>query len=94
MRTCRTGGLTDEMRSRNRVRGASDATSNAPSKQSDDEDFNKLRDEFRSRSRDDDEGGDRGEAEPIGLEEIAREQKRDRELFQLKKEEPFVFSTV
>ena len=42
MRTCRTGGLTDEMRSRNRVRGASDATSNALSKQSEDEDFNKC----------------------------------------------------
>ncbi len=33
-------------------------------------------------------------AQPIGLDEIAREQKKDRELRQLKKEEPFVFSTV
>ena len=33
-------------------------------------------------------------SEPIGLDEIAREQKKDRELKQLKKEEPFVFSTV
>lgn len=31
---------------------------------------------------------------PIGLDEIAKEQKRDHELRQLKKEEPFVFSTV
>jgi hypothetical protein len=31
---------------------------------------------------------------PIGLDEIAREQKKDKELRQLKKEEPFVFSTV
>ncbi len=33
-------------------------------------------------------------SQPIGLDEIAREQKKDRELRQLKKEEPFVFSTV
>lgn len=33
-------------------------------------------------------------AQPIGLDEIAREQKKDRQLRQLKKEEPFVFSTV
>ena len=32
--------------------------------------------------------------EPIGLDEIAREQKKDKELRHLKKEEPFVFSTV
>mmetsp|Transcript_30714 Transcript_30714/g.52451 ORF Transcript_30714/g.52451 Transcript_30714/m.52451 type:complete len:862 (+) Transcript_30714:75-2660(+) len=31
---------------------------------------------------------------PIGLDEIATEQKKDRELRRLKKEEPFVFSTV
>ena len=31
---------------------------------------------------------------PIGLDEIAREQKKDKELRHLKKEEPFVFSTV
>mmetsp|Transcript_5063 Transcript_5063/g.11512 ORF Transcript_5063/g.11512 Transcript_5063/m.11512 type:complete len:685 (+) Transcript_5063:48-2102(+) len=31
---------------------------------------------------------------PIGLDEIAREQKKDKELRELKKEEPFVFSTV
>lgn len=31
---------------------------------------------------------------PIGLDEIAREQKRDPELRRLRKEEPFVFSTV
>lgn len=31
---------------------------------------------------------------PIGLDEIAKEQKKDKELRQLKKEEPFVFSTV
>ena len=33
-------------------------------------------------------------SQPIGLDEIAKEQKKDRELRQLKKEEPFVFSTV
>ena len=33
-------------------------------------------------------------SKPIGLDEIAKEQKKDRELRQLKKEEPFVFSTV
>lgn len=33
-------------------------------------------------------------SQPIGLDEIAREQKKDKELRQLKKEEPFVFSTV
>ena len=32
--------------------------------------------------------------EPIGLDEIAREQKNDKELRELKREEPFVFSTV
>lgn len=35
-----------------------------------------------------------GDVKPIGLDEIAREQKKDSELRQLKKEEPFVFSTV
>mmetsp|Transcript_18686 Transcript_18686/g.38807 ORF Transcript_18686/g.38807 Transcript_18686/m.38807 type:complete len:1066 (-) Transcript_18686:114-3311(-) len=34
------------------------------------------------------------DAKPIGLDEIAKEQKKDKELRQLKKEEPFVFSTV
>lgn len=33
-------------------------------------------------------------SQPIGLDEIATEQKKDKELRQLKKEEPFVFSTV
>jgi hypothetical protein len=33
-------------------------------------------------------------SKPIGLDEIAREQKKDKELRHLKKEEPFVFSTV
>ncbi|KAL9186769.1 hypothetical protein ACHAXT_010489 [Thalassiosira profunda] len=35
-----------------------------------------------------------GDCKPIGLDEIAKEQKRDKELNQLKKDEPFVFSTV
>ena len=67
----------------------------------------KKRSKQRIRKEDEDrnESGDREDDEsymddsesssqPIGLDEIAREQKKDKELRHLKKEEPFVFSTV
>ena len=38
--------------------------------------------------------GSESPAKPIGLEKIAKEQKKDKELRQLKKEELFIFSTV
>eukprot|EP00804_Cyclotella_cryptica_P025512 CCRYP_012010-RE/>CCRYP_012010-RE protein AED:0.14 eAED:0.14 QI:0/0.66/0.57/1/0.66/0.28/7/795/836 len=53
-------------------------------------------DEIRIENGDDESDIEESEAstKPIGLDEIAREQKKDKELRQLKKEEPFVFSTV
>jgi hypothetical protein len=57
-------------------------------------------DETRIRNGDEDEDDEsymeesEASTKPIGLDEIAREQKKDKELRQLKKEEPFVFSTV
>eukprot|EP00804_Cyclotella_cryptica_P007484 CCRYP_020726-RC/>CCRYP_020726-RC protein AED:0.09 eAED:0.09 QI:773/1/1/1/0.8/0.66/6/232/998 len=53
-------------------------------------------DESRIENGDDESDIEASEAstKPIGLDEIAREQKKDKELRQLKKEEPFVFSTV
>lgn len=78
----RNNGLTEEMRSRQGFshRGREDNTEQ-PTLRAQDSSSELLEEAT-------------GDVKPIGLDEIAREQKKDTELRQLKKEEPFVFSTV
>mmetsp|Transcript_8808 Transcript_8808/g.15501 ORF Transcript_8808/g.15501 Transcript_8808/m.15501 type:complete len:976 (+) Transcript_8808:58-2985(+) len=80
-------GLTEEMRARRFHRRKTDGydvhTGKEMNQNGSDGSFDNVEEEEPS-------SGSR----PIGLDEIATEQKKDRELRQLKKEEPFVFSTV
>ena len=75
-------GLTEEMRSRQGFSHRSGESKTDQSKLSSQGSSSELLEETT------------GDVKPIGLDEIAREQKKDTELRQLKKEEPFVFSTV
>ncbi|KAL7535787.1 hypothetical protein ACHAXR_006727 [Thalassiosira sp. AJA248-18] len=88
-------GLTKEMRARkvHRMR-LSDGIARLKSKSNlhTDVELNRNVNEFSFHR--DEEGEPNSSSRPIGLDEIAEEQKKDKELRQLKKEEPFVFSTV
>ena len=83
-------GLTDEMKSRGRRVRPSDERGGLP--------IDEI--SYHSNQSDDMNGNSSYESllktcdRPIGLDEIAKEQKKDKELRHLKKEEPFVFSTV
>jgi hypothetical protein len=100
----RNEGLTDEMKERRRARRTKreeDSGNSKPRRRSShdrgysNEDLTESRLILRTESQDSSaEEQSENTSQPIGLDEIAREQKRDRELRQLKKEEPFVFSTV
>ena len=103
----RNEGLTEEMKGRRR---GDDRSRRPSRRRGCDESRTSSSDESPSRARrGPDRGVDAGvpvdescageeESEssgrPIGLDEIAKEQKKDKELRQLKKDEPFVFSTV
>mmetsp|Transcript_19820 Transcript_19820/g.29381 ORF Transcript_19820/g.29381 Transcript_19820/m.29381 type:complete len:991 (-) Transcript_19820:75-3047(-) len=97
----RNEGLTDEMIDRRGVRRKKSKKDSKPRRRcSNDSDYSNedlLGSRLTLRSGGSQYSSVEEESEstqPIGLDEIAREQKKDRELRQLKKEEPFVFSTV
>eukprot|EP00970_Alexandrium_tamarense_P003299 scaffold524_cov183-Alexandrium_tamarense.AAC.22 len=95
------GGLTEEMRDRNGSTRIKRIESSEKKENTRLPPRERLRrgshgeeDSFVESGVEVDEDDSESSAKPIGLDEIAKEQKKDKELRQLKKEEPFVFSTV